>query len=126
MKKSLLFSILSLFLFNISFTQESENDEVVIKTVDKEKFKSALESKEYILFDVRTIEEYKEGHIDGAKNLDVLDEVFDKTIKNISTSNKHLIYCKSGARSSQALNKMQDAGFTHVLELEGGYENWTK
>lgn len=121
-----LLTILAILTFTTGFSQETENDEVVIKTVDKEAFKSAIESGDYILFDVRTVEEYMDGHIEGAKSLNVLDGQFDKTISNIDNSQKYLIYCKSGGRSQKALEKMKDAGFTHVLELEGGYQNWKK
>lgn len=121
-----LMTILALLMFTTGFAQESTNDEATIKRVDKEAFKSAIESGEYILFDVRTVEEYMDGHIEGAKSLNVLDDQFDKTIANIDKSQKYLIYCKSGGRSQTALQKMKEAGFTHVLELEGGYQNWKK
>lgn len=121
-----LMTILALLMFTTGFSQETESEEVTTQQVDKEAFKSAIESGDYILFDVRTVEEYMEGHIEGAKSLNVLDDQFDKTISNISKTQKYLIYCKSGARSERALEKMKDAGFTHVLELEGGYENWKK
>lgn len=118
--------ILVLLTFTTGFAQESVNDDVTIKRVDKETFKSVIESGEYILFDVRTVDEYMDGHIEGAKSLNVLDDQFDKTISNIDKSQKYLVYCKSGGRSQTALEKMKDAGFTHVLELEGGYQNWKK
>lgn len=121
-----LLTILALLMFTTGFSQETESEEVIIEKVDKEAFKSAIESGEYILFDVRTVEEYMDGHIEGAKSLNFLDAQFDKTISNIDKSQKYLIYCKSGGRSAKALEKMKDAGFTHVLELEGGYQNWNK
>jgi rhodanese-related sulfurtransferase len=128
MKKAQIYllTVLALLLFTTGFAQESKSDEVTIKRVDKKAFKSAIQSGDYILFDVRTVEEYMEGHIEGAKSLNVLDDQFDKTISNIDKSYKYLIYCKSGGRSAKALQKMKEAGFTHVLELEGGYQNWSK
>jgi rhodanese-related sulfurtransferase len=121
-----LLTILALLMFTTGFSQETESEEVTIERVDKDAFKSAIESGDYILFDVRTVEEYMDGHIEGAKSLNVLDAQFDKTISNIDKSQKYLIYCKSGGRSAKALEKMKDAGFTHVLELDGGYQNWSK
>jgi rhodanese-related sulfurtransferase len=128
MRKAQIFLLTSfaLLMFTAGFAQETTNEEVVIKRVDKESFKSAIESGDYILFDVRTIEEYMDGHIEGAKSLNFLDDEFDKTITNISKTQKYLIYCKSGGRSAKALEKMKAAGFIHVLELEGGYQSWTK
>ena len=121
-----LLTILALLMFTTGFSQETESEEVTIEKVDIEAFKSAIESGDYILFDVRTVEEYMDGHIEGAKSLNFLDAQFDKTISNIDKSQKYLIYCKSGGRSAKALEKMKDAGFTHVLELDGGYQNWSK
>lgn len=128
MKKAQIYllTILSVLVFTTGFAQETEGEEVVIETVDKEAFKSAIASGEYVIFDVRTVDEYMEGHIENAKSLDVLDDQFEKTISNIDKSQKYLIYCKSGGRSQKALDKMKDAGFVHVLELEGGYLNWIK
>ena len=128
MKKAQIYllTILSLLAFTTGFSQETESEEIVIETVDKEAFEAAIESGDYVIFDVRTVDEYMEGHIENAKSLDVLDDQFDKTISNIDKSQKYLIYCKSGGRSQKALEKMKDAGFVHVLELEGGYLNWTK
>jgi rhodanese-related sulfurtransferase len=121
-----LLTILALLMFTTGFAQETESEEVTIKRVDKKAFKSAIESGDYVLFDVRTLEEYMDGHIDGSKSLNFLDAQFDKTISNIDKSQKYLIYCQSGGRSAKALEKMKDAGFTNVLELEGGYLNWNK
>jgi rhodanese-related sulfurtransferase len=121
-----LLTVLALLLFTTGFAQESQSDETTIKRVDKKAFEMAIESGDYILFDVRTVEEYMDGHIEGAKSLNVLDDQFDKTISNLDKSQKYLIYCKSGGRSAKALQKMKEAGFNHVLELEGGYQNWSK
>lgn len=131
MKTQILFLIIAIGLFSttkISAQEANNNDEVVLKTVDKETFEEALESGEYLTFDVRTTDEYMEGHIERAKSLDVTDGNFESNIENLGLdrSKKYLIYCQSGGRSSVALEKMKDLGFTHVLELEGGYANWTK
>lgn len=124
--KIFLLTILALLMFTTGFAQEKENEETTIKRVDKEAFKSAIESGDYVLFDVRTVDEYMEGHIEGAKSLNFLDDKFEKTISNIDKSQKYLIYCQSGGRSAKALKKMEEAGFTHVLELESGYQSWNK
>ena len=73
-----LLTILALLTFTTGFSQESEVEEVTIERVDKEAFKSAIESGDYVLFDVRTVEEYMDGHIEGAKSLNFLDAEFNK------------------------------------------------
>ncbi|MEX2484370.1 MAG: rhodanese-like domain-containing protein [Brumimicrobium sp.] len=118
----------SLFMALSINAQEANDEEVVIKRVDKEAFKEAVESGEYLTLDVRTTDEYMDGHIERAKCLDVTDGNFESNIEKLGLkkSKKYLVYCQSGGRSSIALEKMREMGFTHVLELEGGYQNWTE
>ena len=74
--------------------------------------------KNAILLDVRTSQEYREGHIPGSKNvplqrLDKLEEL---------TENKDTVlyvYCHSGARSRQATNFLQYMGYTNVHNIGG-------
>lgn len=107
------------------FAQHPEKaEEQRIERVSKDAFKTALESGGYVVLDVRTVEEYESGHIEGAKSLDVTSPVFERGIGQISKEYKYLIYCQSGGRSAKALKKMEEAGFKHVLELEGGYSEW--
>lgn len=119
-----LFSVLFLTT-TLAFSQQTtETDEERIERISQEEFKENLESGEYIVFDVRTVEEYQEGHIDGAKSLNFLGKAFESTLENIPKNYKYMIYCQSGGRSAKALKKMKEAGFIHVLELEGGYSEW--
>lgn len=124
--KILLITTLTLLMFTTGFSQEMKNEKAVIKSVDKDAFRYAVESGLYTIIDVRTEEEYNKGHIGNAKKIDFTTDEFDKAISNIDKSIKYLIYCQSGGRSTAALKKMQAAGFMHVLELEGGYQNWIK
>jgi rhodanese-related sulfurtransferase len=124
-------TIISLFAFlylvNVTVVGQhefNETQEERVERVSKAKFQEKMASGEYILFDVRTVEEYMEGHIEGSKNLNYLDENFSNTIATLNKNYKYLIYCQSGVRSAKALQQMKEAGFIHVLELEGGYSNW--
>ena len=77
-----------------------------------------------ILVDVRTEEEYNEGHIDGAilLPLDSIDN--DSSEKLIGDKNTVIIvYCKSGKRSAQALEKLTELGYKEVYDL-GAMSNW--
>lgn len=104
--------------------QATETEEERVERISKEEFKEKMATGEYIVFDVRTVDEYQEGHIDGAKSLDYLGKAFDATIESLPKNYKYLIYCQSGGRSAKALEKMKEAGFIHVLELEGGFSQW--
>jgi rhodanese-related sulfurtransferase len=92
--------------------------------VSKEEFKAYMESTKVQLVDVRTPEEFSAGNINGAVNIDFYSEAFKSKLETLDKSQPVLVYCKSGGRSSQALEVMKSMGFKTVLELEGGYSNW--
>ncbi len=119
-----LFTVL-LISSSFSYSQiATETEENRIERISKEEFKENLSSNEYIVFDVRTVEEYQAGHIEGSKCLNFKGETFDATLEQLPKNYKYMIYCQSGGRSAKALEKMKEAGFVHVLELEGGYSKW--
>lgn len=119
-------SILAVFTLSFSAIsqQVTEATEERVERVSKEEFNEKLETGEYIVFDVRTLEEYQAGHIKGAKLLDFLDGSFESLITTLPKNYQYLIYCQSGGRSASALQRMKEEGFTHVLELKGGYSSW--
>ena len=71
-----------------------------------------------VLLDVRTPQEYREGHIPGSKNLPLqtIDKV-DSIVENKDTV--LYVYCHSGARSRQAAGLLQHMGFTNVNNIGG-------
>lgn len=91
---------------------------------------SYMEAKEKIinegavLVDVRTEDEYNENHIDGSILL-TLDTINEETVANTFDSKDDVIivYCKSGNRSHQAYQKLNDLGYTEVYDL-GSINNW--
>jgi len=96
-----------------------------VKRVTKAEFKTFLaENANAQLIDVRTPGEFGSGAIEGAENIDYNDANFESNINNLDKNAPVLIYCRSGNRSSKALKIFEANGFTHVLELEGGYLNW--
>ena len=77
----------------------------------------------YLIVDVRTPEEYAEGHIPGAVNIP--NESIGST--NLSQlpdqKQKLLVYCRSGNRSKQAAEKLAALGYLNVYEF-GGINTW--
>ena len=73
-----------------------------------------------VVIDVRTAEEYNEGHIKGAVNIPLNE------IENISYDKNDtlIVYCASGVRSSNAVNTLADMGYTSLYNLDGGLLNW--
>ena len=76
------------------------------------------------LIDVRTPEEYAEGHIEGAVLMNVMDEqAFLAGIDTLDSSHTYYIYCRSGRRSQKASGFMGERGLK-VVDLQGGYNAW--
>lgn len=81
-------------------------------------------SKNHQIIDVRTPTEFKEGFIEGAKNINLKDDDFAKEITSLDKDKPVYIYCRSGHRSGIAAKKMIDLGFKEVYDLQGGILNW--
>ena len=77
-----------------------------------------------LLLDVRTHEEYSEGHIEGALNLDIYDKQFSIELDKLDKTKPVYVYCKSGGRSSNASEIMKEKGFKEVYNLVGGYSGY--
>ena len=71
------------------------------------------------MIDVRTPEEFAEGHLDGAVNLDVQSGRFDAELAALDPEGEYFVYCRSGNRSAAAAATMAEAGFTDVTDLGG-------
>ena len=74
------------------------------------------------LIDVRTPVEYREVHVEIARNvpLDQLDEVALMQARNGSANEPLYVICRSGSRGQQACEKFLKAGFSNVVNIEGG------
>jgi len=71
-----------------------------------------------VLLDVRTSEEYRDGHIPGSKNVPL--QTIDKIASVAENKDTALfVYCYSGARSRQAVGQLQRLGYTHVNNIGG-------
>ena len=71
-----------------------------------------------VLLDVRTGQEYNEGHIPGSKNIPLQD--IGKVASIITGKETPLyVYCHSGARSRQAFLALQRMGYTNVVNIGG-------
>lgn len=75
----------------------------------------------YVILDVRTADEFAEGHLDGALNIDVRKDDFSKIVsKSVRNGSRLAVYCRSGRRSKEAVKILSDMGFSG-LELDKGY-----
>ena len=105
-----------LLIFGFSFAYQDLNAKQFYEMMQKEK--------NIIILDVRTPQEYQEGHISNAINIPVqiLGQQLDK-LKNFKDK-KILVYCRSGHRSAIASQILDRAGFKNVNNLKGGLFEW--
>ena len=105
--------------------QEKENDrEAVYMNITAEEAKQIMDTEEgYIILDVRTQEEYDQGHIPGA--ILIPDTEIKAEAENILTDKAQLIlvYCRSGRRSKLAAEALVELGYTNIKEF-GGIIDW--
>jgi len=85
---------------------------------------SRLGSDGFVLLDVRTPEEYSEGHIAGSDNIDFYESVFADNIAQLDRDASYVVYCRSGNRSGQTTELMKQLGFTDVTDISGGIVAW--
>ena len=69
------------------------------------------------VIDVRTAAEFAEGHVQGARNLDIQNGDFEKALATLDKDASYNVYCRSGNRSAVAVEMMRNAGFTNVVDL---------
>jgi rhodanese-related sulfurtransferase len=69
------------------------------------------------VIDVRTATEFAEGHVKGARNLDIQNGDFEMSLVDLDKEASYSVYCRSGNRSAAAVELMRNAGFTNVVDL---------
>jgi phage shock protein E len=79
-----------------------------------------------VILDVRTPEEFGEGHLDGAIMVDFYQDDFASQIAELDHDQPYLVYCRSGSRSGQTRAIMDELGFTDVADVDGGIIAWTE
>ena len=95
------------------------------KSLSTKEFEKAIKSKDVRLIDVRTAEEYAQGHIPGAINIDVNSSDFaERCLKVLRSGETAALYCRSGRRSKNAANILSSR-WTSIIELDGGFLSWT-
>ena len=117
--------ILFFLLFPILiFSQETDS---FYELLSYDIYKNKISTKDAIVFDVRTTEEFNLGHIKGSINIDFYDEkLFVDFFEKINKTKPIYIYCRSGNRSKKSSEILKKIGFVKVYDLSGGYKNWIK
>lgn len=77
-----------------------------------------------IILDVRTPQEFREGHLAGARNVDFFGGRFEMETADLPRDATLLIYCRSGKRSAAAAETLGEAGMNRILHMYQGIEGW--
>ncbi|MGB0376560.1 MAG: rhodanese-like domain-containing protein [Flavobacteriaceae bacterium] len=90
-------------------------------------FDAAIQKDSVQLIDVRTPEEFQEGHIPGAMNLNFYNPEYLRAEAQCLDPEKPVyLYCKLGGRSKKASKMFLELGFRYVYDLKGGFSGWQK
>lgn len=96
------------------------------QTVEVAQFKEAIKNPSITLVDVRTPEEFAQGHIDNALNIDFKNGQFIENFKGaVPQESQVAVYCRSGKRSAAAAEQLEALGYD-VLNLDGGITAWNE
>lgn len=80
----------------------------------------------FVILDVRTPEEFRQGYIEGAVLLDYYSPDFRDRFAALDRDATIIMYCRSGNRSSHVLGLADKLGFRQVYDLRGGIVAWKK
>ena len=79
---------------------------------------------DFVILDVRTPEEFADGHIEKAINMDFYSETFRDELNKLDKNKAYLLHCRSGNRSGKTLNIMKELKFMKIYHMTGGMIKW--
>ena len=122
--KKLIFLFLAVMMLTACGQDKENNQGAVYVNITAEEAKQIMDNEEgYIILDVRTQDEYDQGHIPGA--ILIPDTEIKAKAEDVLTDKDQLIlvYCRSGRRSKQAAEILAELGYTNIKEF-GGIIDW--
>jgi len=94
------------------------------RNIDVAEWETLRKDPKVVVLDVRTAEEFADGHMKGAINLDIRGGKFAETLADLDKSKTYLVHCAVGGRSAKACGQMDGLKFEKVLNLSGGITAW--
>lgn len=114
-----LFTLLAVCLNAFIFSQTA------IINLDAAAFKQKIDEGKSVLIDLRTDDEIaKKGKIKGAQQIDFFAKDAERKIATLDRKKTYLIYCAGGGRSGECAELMEKLGFTVVVNLSKGFDDW--
>ncbi|MEZ5385498.1 MAG: rhodanese-like domain-containing protein [Prosthecobacter sp.] len=95
-----------------------------VKHVKSEEAAKIIAKGGVTIVDVRTSDEFQEGHIKGAKNIDIMGDDFETKLAKLDKTKPVIVHCQAGGRSTRALPVFQKLGFKELIHLDDGFGGW--
>lgn len=102
----------------------NKNRSEAVQLIKATEMKEISEIEGIQLVDVRTPDEYKEGHLPNALNIDFLDENFEININQLDKTRPVIVYCQYGSRSAKCASQLIAKGFVKIYDLDRGFSGW--
>ncbi len=124
-----IFLLLFILFGSAAVVEGNAEDKRMLKDVSAEGtlelIEENAENPDFVILDVRTPSEFKDGHLENAENLDYYADTFKDELGKLDKNKTYLIYCKTGNRSGKSLKIMDEMGFTKVYNMLGGFKDWS-
>ena len=108
--------LVSMTAFLEAQTKKEVNSKVVSVMLQKDR--------SLVVLDVRTADEFKEGHIIGALNIDIRREDAFARIDKLNRNVSYIVYCRTNHRSGMAVDHMMKSGFKKIYQMMDGFPGW--
>ena len=89
-----------------------------------EYIKKNKDNNNFVLLDIRTPEEFADGHIEGAININFRADNFTSEMSKLDRNKTYFVYCRTGNRSYEAVNIMARLNFRSILRLSDDITGW--
>jgi phage shock protein E len=124
--KSVLIILLGINVFACSSQPQSSGAKTsAIKNMNSQEASKLLaNNSDIIILDVRTPREFNDGHIKGAKNINIADGDFQSQIEKLNRDSTYFVYCRTGNRSGRAIRLMEQLDFKSIYHLQHGITEW--
>ena len=131
-KKKLIVGISLTILLSCGCISKTENDSFtktqILKDITADEaytlIKNNSEKNNFIILDIRTIEEYQSERIQNSIMIDFYSDNFENELDKLDKNNTYLIYCRTGRRTGLTLSIMEELGFLRVYNIIGGITQW--
>ena len=123
MKAKIYFSMFLTLVLSVTTLTAQSNAKIEVNSTEV----SAMLKKnsKLIVLDVRTVDEFNEGHIKGAVNMDVRQSDFQTKVNKLDKNAKYIVHCRTNHRSTMAVEMMVKSGFKTIYQMMDGFSGWS-